>query len=70
MLVNNPIFSEAEEPLSMGSEYRVQVLKRVPQLVKLDGIPVDVDEREAAKAGVDARPHSGGGAHHASSLCF
>jgi hypothetical protein len=23
-----------------GSEYRVQVLKRVPQLVKLDGIPV------------------------------
>ena len=50
LLVNNPIFTEAEEPLAMGSDYRVQVIKRVPQLVKLDGIPVDVDEREAAKA--------------------
>lgn len=28
----------------------VQVIKRVPQLKKLDGIPVDVDEREAAAA--------------------
>jgi hypothetical protein len=27
----------------------VQVLKRVPQLVKLDGIPVDGEERELAK---------------------
>ena len=50
LLVNNPIFTEAEEPLAMGSDYRIQIIKRVPQLVKLDGIPVDVDEREAAKA--------------------
>ena len=28
----------------------LQVLKRVPGLKKLDGIPIDVDEREAAKA--------------------
>lgn len=27
-----------------------QVLKRLPQLKKLDGIPVDVDERDQAKA--------------------
>lgn len=28
----------------------LQVVKRIPQLKKLDGIPVDVDEREAAAA--------------------
>jgi hypothetical protein len=28
----------------------MQVIKRVPQLRKLDGIPVDVDEREQAQA--------------------
>lgn len=28
----------------------MQVLKRLPQLKKLDGIPVDVDERDQAKA--------------------
>ena len=50
LLVNNPLWQEAEEPSKLCSDYRVQVLKRVPQLVKLDGIPVDVDEREAAKA--------------------
>mmetsp|Transcript_6981 Transcript_6981/g.17377 ORF Transcript_6981/g.17377 Transcript_6981/m.17377 type:complete len:197 (-) Transcript_6981:125-715(-) len=49
LLVNNPIYSEAEEPLQLCSDYRVQVLKRVPQLVKLDGIPVDGEERELAK---------------------
>lgn len=27
-----------------------QVIKRLPQLKKLDGIPIDVDERESAKA--------------------
>ena len=29
----------------------VQVLKRAPTLKKLDGVPVDVDELEAAKGG-------------------
>jgi hypothetical protein len=28
----------------------MQVLKRIPNLKKLDGVPIDVDEREAAKA--------------------
>ena len=37
-------------PLSNNSEYRIEIIKRVPQLKKLDGIPVDVDERDAAKA--------------------
>jgi hypothetical protein len=27
-----------------------QVLKRLPKLRKLDGMPIDVDERELAKA--------------------
>mmetsp|Transcript_6573 Transcript_6573/g.16812 ORF Transcript_6573/g.16812 Transcript_6573/m.16812 type:complete len:197 (-) Transcript_6573:72-662(-) len=50
LLVGNPIYTEAEDPSTLGCDYRVQVLKRVPSLIKLDGIPVDVDEREAAKA--------------------
>lgn len=29
--------------------HRIQVVKRLPALKKLDGIPIDVDEREAAK---------------------
>jgi len=45
-----PYNTEAEDPSTLGCDYRVQVLKRVPSLIKLDGIPVDVDEREAAKA--------------------
>lgn len=28
----------------------MKVLRRLPNLRKLDGIPIDVDEREAAKA--------------------
>lgn len=50
LLVGNPIHAEADDPGALCSPYRIEVLKRVPQLVKLDGIPVDVDEREAAKA--------------------
>lgn len=49
LLVGNPLHSSAEKPDELGCEYRVEILKRVPQLVKIDGIPVDVDEREAAK---------------------
>ena len=49
LLVGNPLWEAAEKPEEIGCEYRIEVLKRVPQLVKLDGIPVDVDEREAAK---------------------
>lgn len=48
LLVGNPIFTEAEEPNAEGSDYRLMVLKRVPQLMKLDGIPVTSEEREKA----------------------
>ena len=50
LLVGNPLWEAAEKPEEIGCEYRIEVLKRVPQLLKLDGIPVDVDEREAAAA--------------------
>ncbi len=30
--------------------YRIQLLKVLPKLKKIDGLPVDVDEREAAEA--------------------
>ena len=53
LLVGNPLHASAEKPDELGCEYRVEVLKRVPQLVKLDGIPVDVDEREAAEKALD-----------------
>jgi len=38
-LVGNPLHASAEKPDELGCEYRIEVLKRVPQLVKLDGIP-------------------------------
>ena len=53
LLVGNPLHASAEKPDELGCEYRIEVLKRVPQLVKLDGIPVDVDEREAAKKALE-----------------
>ena len=46
--MGNPIYTEAEEPNAEGSDYRLMVLKRVPQLMKLDGIAVDGEEREKA----------------------
>eukprot|EP00892_Ulva_mutabilis_P009606 jgi/Ulvmu1/7017/UM033_0076.1 len=46
LLKGCPIFEDA----SAAGNYRVEVLKRVPQLKKLDGVPIDVDEREAAAA--------------------
>ena len=49
LLVGNPVYTASEDAQSLGSEYRIEVLKRVPQLVKLDGVPVDVDEKEKAK---------------------
>eukprot|EP01023_Acetabularia_acetabulum_P048446 TRINITY_DN5121_c0_g2_i1.p4 TRINITY_DN5121_c0_g2~~TRINITY_DN5121_c0_g2_i1.p4 ORF type:complete len:124 (-),score=32.48 TRINITY_DN5121_c0_g2_i1:133-504(-) len=46
LLVGNPLFNDYKEV----SEYRIEVLKRLPNLKKLDGQPVDVDEVEAAMA--------------------
>lgn len=50
LLIGNPIYDKHEDAAVTGSDYRLQVIKRVPSLKKLDGIPVDVDERDAAKA--------------------
>jgi len=49
LLVGNPLYQDFANS-SSTADYRLQVLKRVPQLKKLDGIPIDVDERDAAKA--------------------
>eukprot|EP00879_Flechtneria_rotunda_P013852 GHRR01014468.1.p1 GENE.GHRR01014468.1~~GHRR01014468.1.p1 ORF type:complete len:201 (+),score=67.83 GHRR01014468.1:606-1208(+) len=47
LLVGNPIYNEYRDSNTTPG-YRVEVLKRLPNLKKLDGIPVDVDEREQA----------------------
>lgn len=49
---------ELEEVLFQGNPfvdednaaYRIQMIKTLPNLKKIDGLPVDVDEREAAQA--------------------
>ncbi|KAL4458603.1 hypothetical protein ABPG75_013468 [Micractinium tetrahymenae] len=47
LLVGNPLYNEWKDNGALP-QYRVEVLKRVPTLKKLDGQPVDVEEREAA----------------------
>ena len=48
LLVGNPLYNDTPE--DKRGDYRVEVLKRCPTLLKLDGIAVDPDERSAAKA--------------------
>lgn len=47
LLVGNPLYNDFKDRNELG-EYRIEVIKRLPNLKKLDGIPVDVDEREQA----------------------
>lgn len=50
-LIGNPVFEAAKGecvPTDKGSTYRIEVLRRVPKLKKLDGIPVEAEERDAA----------------------
>lgn len=49
LLVGNPIYDEYKSNGEIPA-YRIEVIKRIPKLKKLDGIPVDVDERDAAQA--------------------
>mmetsp|Transcript_26052 Transcript_26052/g.56876 ORF Transcript_26052/g.56876 Transcript_26052/m.56876 type:complete len:199 (+) Transcript_26052:202-798(+) len=49
LLIGNPLYNDYKDNNAL-SEYRVEVVKRLPNLRKLDGIPIDVDEREQAKA--------------------
>jgi hypothetical protein len=45
--------------LAVGSLYRCEVLRRVPALKKLDGVPVDADEVETARNRTPATASAG-----------
>ncbi|WIA21324.1 hypothetical protein OEZ85_000552 [Tetradesmus obliquus] len=47
LLVGNPLYNDYRDNNAIA-EYRVEVLKRLSNLKKLDGVPVDVDERDQA----------------------
>lgn len=52
LFVGNPLYESYKEsglPTALGSVWRIEVLKRVPQLKKIDGVPVDVEEKDAAQ---------------------
>ncbi|MEW5302398.1 MAG: hypothetical protein WDW38_002446 [Sanguina aurantia] len=49
LLVGNPLYNDYKDNNAL-SEYRVEVIKRLPNIKKLDGVPIDVDEREQANA--------------------
>lgn len=52
-LVGNPLWEVAKaaegSPSALGCAYRIDILRRLPNLKKLDGITVDMDERAAAR---------------------
>jgi dynein light chain 1 len=51
-LVGNPVWEAAKldggVPSAIGSTYRIEILRRLPHLKKIDGVTVDPDERDAA----------------------
>lgn len=49
LLVNNPLYNDYKDQAAT-QEYRIEVVKRLPNLKKLDGAPVEVEEREQASA--------------------
>lgn len=57
-LVGNPLWEAAKAdgpPSAVGSTYRIEILRRLPNLKKIDGVTVDPDERDAAaKRGLGA----------------
>lgn len=56
MLAGNPLATEYRDR-GEAAAYRVEVLRRLPRLVKLDGLSVEASERAAAAA---AGPAAGG----------
>ena len=57
LFIGNPIYDQLSTEQS-----RIEVLKRLPNLAKIDGVVVSPGEREtAANGGGDASPRSGGG---------
>jgi len=52
LFVGNPIFeSTGTDQCKVKSEWRIEVLKRLPNLKKIDGVPVDVEEKDLAAEG-------------------
>lgn len=49
LLIGNPLYNDYKDNNAL-SDYRIEVIKRIASLKKLDGIPIDVDERDAANA--------------------
>lgn len=49
LLVGNPLYNDFRDNNGLP-QYRVEVLKRIPTLKKLDGQPIEMEEREAASA--------------------
>ncbi|GBG64996.1 hypothetical protein CBR_g48745 [Chara braunii] len=49
LLIGNPLYDKfkAENPQVIGSTWRLEVLKRIPRLKKLDGVPVEQEELDA-----------------------
>ena len=53
LLVGNPLFDQYKadsNPMQTLSPYRIEVIKRVKSLKKLDGVPIEPEEKEAAAA--------------------
>jgi len=49
LLVGNPLFENTgTDQTKIKSEWRIEVLKRLPNLKKIDGVPVDVEEKDMA----------------------
>ena len=51
--MGNPLFDQYKadsNPMQTLSPYRIEVIKRVKSLKKLDGVPIEPEEKEAAAA--------------------
>ena len=60
LLAGNPLATEYRDR-GAALEYRLEMLKRLPRLAKIDGLAVGAQEREAVARGGGANK-SGGGA--------
>mmetsp|Transcript_24866 Transcript_24866/g.34274 ORF Transcript_24866/g.34274 Transcript_24866/m.34274 type:complete len:198 (-) Transcript_24866:56-649(-) len=50
LFVGNPIYESCgSDQTKLKSEWRIEVLKKLPNLKKIDGVPVDVEEKDAAQ---------------------
>merc|ERR1712070_879389 len=55
LFVGCPVYSQYDDgksqpPTTVMHQYRIEVLKRLPNLKKIDGVPVEVEEKDAAAA--------------------